>query len=499
MKYALISRTRLLYLLACLAALHPPALCADDGHLTQPLFEYVHRDDTFPPTYDKRFEAQTQGLDIQLYTVRSQVWQGHDLFNQMYTAIPTGIDPSEVKHVLLVITGGSFRSRLFEPPSQREIDRFLVKAKRYSPLITRLNTAAVVVRHVPFQRMKICENSRHERGQSEDALIACTLKKYLETGDPQWPLLFPMAKTVKVNMDIAQKIFKDEWGAEVETFTAIGASKRGWTAHMISIVDDRVTASIPIVINMLNMPAYIQHALDAWGTHSPQIQDYANHGILQQFDSEAGAHLLAMIDPYSYREHLDKPKLLIYGTNDPYWPVDSTRHYTPDLPGETRLVFLPNEGHKPTLGGLRLLTAASHAMHQSAASGEPLATLNWQYTERAETLKIEVETDNAPAKIEYWRATSNDRDFRDDKWTKRIICGGRNALPWTWFRRACSKTMTAEVTVPKQRCRAQFAQVYFEHDGFARYPNSTDIAVTGPSRCITTSTLNAEGSTAAAR
>ncbi|MBT8459604.1 MAG: PhoPQ-activated pathogenicity-related family protein, partial [Boseongicola sp.] len=228
--------------------MHAHALAAGGGHVTHALFEYVHREEAFPPNYDKRFETQTKHLDIHLYTVRSQVWQGHDLFNQMYTAIPTGIDPSEVKHVLLLITGGSFRSRLFEPPSEKEIDRFLEKARRYSPLITRLNTAAVVVRHVPFQRMKLCENSAHKRGQSEDALIACSLKKYLETGDPNWPLLFPMTKTVKINMDIAQQIFKEEWGADVETFTAIGASKRGWTSHMISIVDDRVTASIPIVI-----------------------------------------------------------------------------------------------------------------------------------------------------------------------------------------------------------------------------------------------------------
>ncbi len=498
MKIALIPRIHLLYLLASLALFHAPVLSADRGHVNQALFEYVHRDDTFPPVYDKRFETQTKGLDIHLYTVRSQVWQGRDLFNQMYTAIPTGIDPSEVKHVLLVITGGSFRSRLFEPPTDREIDRFLKKARRYSTLITRLNTAAVIVRHVPFQRMKLCD-SGHTRGQSEDALIACSLKKYLETGDPNWPLLFPMTKTVKVNMDIAQQIFRDEWGADVETFTAIGASKRGWTTHMISIVDDRVTASIPIVINMLNMPAYIQHALNAWGTHSPQIQDYARHGILQQFDSDAGAQLLAMIDPYTYREHLDKPKLLIYGTNDPYWPVDSTRHYAPDLPGETRLLFLPNQGHKATLGGLRLLTAASHAMHQSASSGNQLASLNWQYADMPDALRITVETDAAPSKIEIWSATSSDRDFRDEKWTKRVLCGSRSALPWTWFRRACSETMIAEVPTSEKSCRAQFAQVYFEHDGFKRYPNSTDIAVTGPSRCITTTMITAGRSPAAAQ
>ena len=197
-----------LCLAVCLTLLPSTGVAADTTDVTRELFEYVHENGSFEPTYNKRFETRTNDIDIRLYTVRSQVWQGHDLFNQMYTAIPTGVDPGDVKHVLLVITGGSFRSRLYEPPSDEEVDRFLRKAKRYSPLISRLNTAAVVVRHVPFQRMKLCDTGHH-RGQTEDALIACSLQKYLETGDANWPLLFPMTKTVKVNMDVAQEVFRN--------------------------------------------------------------------------------------------------------------------------------------------------------------------------------------------------------------------------------------------------------------------------------------------------
>ena len=261
---------------------------------------------------------------------------------------------------------------------------------------------------------------------------------------------------------------------------------------MISIVDDRVTATIPIVINMLNMPEYIRHSLKVWGTHSPQIRDYAERGILQQFETEDGARLLAMIDPYTYREYLDKPKLMVFGTNDPYWPVDSTRHYAADLPGETRLLFLPNQGHKSRLRGILLLTAASNAMHRSASTGQPLASLDWRYTELTDALSISVETDTTPVKIEYWSATSSDRDFRDERWNKRVLCGGKNAFPWSWFRRSCNQKTVTEVPVPSDACRAQFVQVYFEYGGFKRYPNSSDIAVTGPARCVGTATLQAE-------
>ena len=453
--------------------------------VTRALFEYVNGDDSFVPTYVKRFQTIQNGLDLRLYTVHSQVWQGYDLHNQVYTAIPTGVEPSQLEHVLLIITGGSFRNRLYEPPTELELERFLEKVKRFAPVINKLNTAAVVVRHVPFQRMKLCGGG-HARGQSEDALIACTLRKFLATGDPTWPLLLPMTKTVKVNMDIAEEIFRKEWGVEIKSFTALGASKRGWTTHMISIVDDRVTATVPIVINMLNMPEYIKHSLRVWGAHSPQIQDYADRGILQEIDTDIGSQMFAMIDPYTYRKHLDKPKLLIFGTNDPYWPVDSTRHYVADLPGETRLLFLPNQGHKSTVSGIFLLLAGSKALHQSASTGRRLASLDWRYIELLDTLRISIETDIEPVKIEYWSATSSDRDFRDDKWRKKVICGGKNLFPWTWFRRGCKEISTTEVSIPADSCRAQFAQVYFRHDDFKRYPSSTDISVTGPPRCITT-------------
>ncbi|MEQ8690543.1 MAG: PhoPQ-activated protein PqaA family protein [Pseudomonadales bacterium] len=459
---------------------------ADDTiDLTRPLFDYVHSDQHFQPTYNKRFHTNHKGVDISLYTVHSQVWQERDLYNQFYIAIPESVDPSQIKHLLLIITGGSFRPSYNEPPTEAELERFVEKTKRYTPLIRRLDTAAVVVRNIPFQRMKLCAGG-HERGQKEDALIACSLQKYLETGDETWPLLFPMTKTVKVNMDIAQEIFQKRWGAQVESFTAVGASKRGWTTHMISIVDDRIAASIPIVINMLNMPAYIEHSLKVWGTHSPQIEDYAERGILAQFKEEQGTQLLAMIDPYTYREHLDKPKLMIFGTNDPYWPVDSTRHYAAGLPGETRLLFLPNQGHGATLRGMRLLIAASNAMHQSTEQGKKLASLDWLYSDQGDELKISLATDRAAKRIEYWSATSEDRDFRDEKWVKRVLCGPRTALPWTWSRRACSEITEAEVPIPADTCRAQFVQAFFQHDEFRRYPTSTDISVTGPERCVTT-------------
>ena len=52
-----------------------------------------------------------------------------------------------------------------------------------------------------------------------------------------------------------------------------------------------------------------------------------------------------MVDPYTYRDRLTKPKLLINGTNDRYWTLDALDLYWDELKGPKYVVELPNAGH----------------------------------------------------------------------------------------------------------------------------------------------------------
>jgi len=100
-----------------------------------------------------------------------------------------------------------------------------------------------------------------------------------------------------------------------------------------------------MVIDVLNMPVNIPYQKEVWGDYSIQIEDYVRLGIAQDLQSPEGRELAVMIDPYSYRESLTMPKLIIIGTNDEYLPVDAIKKYYNDIPGENYIHYEPNAGH----------------------------------------------------------------------------------------------------------------------------------------------------------
>ena len=196
-------------------------------------------------------------------------------------------------HALLYVTGGS------QPPKPVDAGAISVAAS----LAKNSGMRVVVLHQVPNQPLFDY--------RFEDDLITETWLKYLKDGDETWPLLFPMVKSAVKTMDAVQQFARGELGQSIESFVITGASKRGWTSWLTPVVDKRIVATAPIVIDTLHFRAQMKHQLDTWGEFSEQIKDYSSKGLIVTGDeSEREKQLRLMMDPYTYRAQLSLPSCL---------------------------------------------------------------------------------------------------------------------------------------------------------------------------------------------
>jgi PhoPQ-activated pathogenicity-related protein len=251
-------------------------------------------------------------------------------------------------------------------------------------------------------------------GKSEDDLIAETFVRFLATGEPDWPLLLPMTKSVVKAMDALQAFAAQRLDMKVDGFVVTGASKRGWTSWLAAAADPRVRGVAPLVIDMLNIPAQMEHQLASWGSYSEMLQPYTAPGLPNFISSTAGRQLLSIVDPYAYRGQLTMPKLIVLGTNDRYWTLDAMNLYWDELSQPKHALYAPNTGHGLSSRG-HWFDSLACFVHQVAA-GEALPELEWRYTHAADRLEIAVSSPRPVEGAWLWFASAPTRDFRDAHW-----------------------------------------------------------------------------------
>jgi PhoPQ-activated pathogenicity-related protein len=249
-------------------------------------------------------------------------------------------------------------------------------------------------------------------GHREDDLIAYTFEQFLAHPDGSLPLLFPMAKSAIRAMDVVQKVTR-KTADPVDRFVVAGASKRGWTTWLVGAADDpRVKGIAPMVIDTLNIPAQVKHEMDSWGFYSDMIKDYTRRGLQEQLTSPRGHALGTIIDPYSYRENLRVPTLIIKGSNDPYWTVDALDLYWTGLREPKWILNVPNAGH--TLSDGIMAAASIGAFAQSIAGDFKMPKQTWTFGSTGGKATLDVSsTRPAAQKLLLWAAESDTLDFRD--------------------------------------------------------------------------------------
>lgn len=333
----------------------------------------------------------------------SQTWQHITWVHRLTIFVPA---QNDYDGALLFITGGSVRDGM---PGRKKPDD---KLNLFISGIAIKNKAVVaVLSQVPNQPLY--------DGLTEDALISKTLHDFKDDGDYSKPLLFPMVKSAMKAMDAVEE-FMEEKKHPVNRFVVSGASKRGWTTWLTGAMDKRVVALGPMVIDILNMPDNLNYQIEAYGKYSEEIEDYVKLGIVDDTGSQSGNAIVTMIDPYSYRKKLDKPKMLFMGTNDQYWVIDNVKNYLDQIPGKNLIHYVANAGHN--LGnGVSAFNALS-AFFGLTLTGGNYPKDNWKVKIKKKYAELGVDASkDMLTGVKVWYANSADRDFRDEKWESRDL------------------------------------------------------------------------------
>jgi len=404
-------------------------------------------DDTYKwEIKNKYLVGETTAYDLLL---TSQNWREHIWKHQLTLLVPKEI---EYDGALLFVTAGELENNA---PIWRSAD--YGKTPGFANMAEKNKAIVAIVRQVPNQPLY--------GGLEEDQLISFTLHNFKKDKDYSWPLLFPMVKSASRAMDAVQEFSKEKLHKNIKRFTVTGESKRGWTSWLIAAFDKRVEAIAPMVIDALNMPVSLDYQIKVWNKYSDQIADYTKLEIPQTVKTADGEAITTMVDPYSYRDKLDMPKLILIGTNDPYFPIDAIKNYIDDIPGENYIHYVPNTAHNLSAKGEPALVVISGFWAKTLMK-KPYNEINYQISSNntMATLYVKSSSDDL-LNIYFWSADSEDRDFRDEKWELKSI------------RSANDKEVKYKIPFPEKGFKAFYIDMEFANPNGGKYTKSTRMYV----------------------
>lgn len=323
-------------------------------------------------------------------------------------------------------------------------------------------TVAVNISAIPNQPLAFADG----QPRVEDDLVAYTWIKAMQTGDETWPARNPMTKAVVRGMDTASALIRHlNTGEQVNRFVVAGGSKRGWTTWTTAIVDKRVIAIAPAVIDVLNVDLSMRHHYAAYGYWAPAIGDYVHHGVMDWIDTPQYKKLLALEDPYAYRDRLTIPKFILNSAGDQFFLPDSSRFYFDGLHGEKHLRYVPNSDHS-----LRDTDAYSslYAFYESIVNSTPRPQFSWEFVGE-NSIRLTAQT--KPSRVTLWQALNeNERNFRLDSIGK--------AYAPTELTEQAQGVYVATVEKPAKGWKAYFVELTFDSGGVAPFKFTTPVRIT---------------------
>ena len=396
-------------------------------------------DSTFAKTYIVRMTSQQWRDETE---VDQPIWE-HDLI----ITVPRVLIPippfdealEENSTAIMLISGGKNGPDPVDDP-----DAIIGVAA------TLLNAVVVEFKQVPNQPLSFTDEVDHPR--KEDEILAYSMDKFLDTGDPEWPVHLPMVKAAVRAMDTVQSVLKQEKDITIKDFLVLGGSKRGWATWLTAAVDDRVKAIAPVSIDLMNLGRQFQHHWEAYGFYAPALEDYESFDLACRLQTPNGRELTKIIDPYHYFDRYTMPKLIVNSAGDQFFVTDSSRFYYDELPGPLAMRYSVNTDHSQDEDVL----AAGLAWMDDAVQGrEGAQPFSWSFEADG---SIRVVTQRNPKSVKLWQAANpTARDFRLENigaaWTSSTLA------------ESSANVYTAKVDQPAEGWRAFLIELTFDEGG----------------------------------
>lgn len=414
-----------------------------------------------PLQYRLEQKIPAQGYTLYRYRMTSQTWapdpvveprlweHGVELF------VP---DAALQEKALLVVNNGVRFGEEQQTPDY--------SSEALSAVAVQTKTVVAMISDVPNQYVTFSDAQAPMR---EDHAVAHTWAHALrsEAAAPELPLHVPMAAAASRAMDLASAALPE---LRIERFIITGASKRGWSAWLTAMADERVIAIVPSVIDVADTTDMLAGLRKRYGGAWPlALWPYQAAGVLQQVGSPAFERLMGVMDPMQYRDEpgarLEIPKYLVSASGDDFFAPDHATDYLQRLPGQTSLRVLPNSDH----GGVRAHAATTLVPFiQRIQAGRLLPGV--QVSPVEEVGRLQVRLSEMPVAVKVWTAhNSEDRDFRH-------ACGVR----YTSRTLVPSEAFSLDWTAPSQGWQARFVEAQFA-DGFVATSPVTVLPETFPS------------------
>jgi len=446
-------RSILCALFICLA-LAPASLAQETA-----LDRYVAKPD---PSYSWRLAHTLSGPGYRGYVIEltSQTWRTSADVDQpvwKHWLVIARPERANGNKALLIIGGGNSKDPMPTSISERTLS-FAMDT----------NTVVAELSNVPNQPIAFADSK--EKGRFEDDLVAYSRVKQIETKDDYWLVRLAMVKSGVRAIDAVQEFMSSDAGGRVkiDQFVVSGGSKRGWTTWLVAVVDKRVIAIMPTVIDALNSEAITRHHFEAYGFFSPALKDYVNHGLFpDKIGTPEYRHILAIEDPYNYRrrDRLKIPKYLVNASGDQFFLPDNSQFYFGDMPGEKYLRYVPNARHN--LAG----TDARESMvafYETVLSGKRRPEFSWK---REKDGSLVVTVKDKPKQVNLWQATNpKARDFRVD------TIG--NAYTSTPLKEQRGGAYVGRVEKPPEGFTAFFVELVYDVGGKYPLKLTTEVVVT---------------------